>query len=119
MGAAFYYEQSRPEVRPFVPADCRRVLEIGCSEGGFMAGLKQERSGLYAVGVFLCFTLSQAGMVVHWIKCKGPSWLAKALVNSLGSLVTAVVTGVLLFSKFKSGAWLIVVLVPILVALFL
>jgi hypothetical protein len=75
--------------------------------------------GLYAVGVFLCFTLSQAGMVVHWIKCKGPSWLTKAFVNSLGSLVTAVVTGVLLFSKFKSGAWLIVVLVPILVTLFL
>ncbi|MFN3303355.1 MAG: class I SAM-dependent methyltransferase [Roseateles sp.] len=51
MVASFYYEQSRPEIRPFVPAGCRRVLEIGCSEGGFMAGLKAERPGLYAVGV--------------------------------------------------------------------
>lgn len=46
-----YYQASRPEVRPFVPADCLRVLEIGCSEGRFMAGLKAERSGIYAVGV--------------------------------------------------------------------
>lgn len=51
MGASVYYTQSRPEVRPFVPVDCLRVLEIGCSEGGFMAGLKAERAGIYAVGV--------------------------------------------------------------------
>lgn len=51
MTASVYYEQSRPEVRPFVPAGCLRLLEIGCSEGRFMAGLKAERAGLYAVGV--------------------------------------------------------------------
>lgn len=48
---AVYYGNTRPEVRPFIPADCKRILEIGCAEGGFMAGLKQERAGLYAVGV--------------------------------------------------------------------
>lgn len=74
---------------------------------------------LYAVGVFTSFTLSQAGMVVHWWKEKGKGWLGKALVNGFGSLVTAVVSAVLLFSKFTQGAWLVVVAVPLVVGLFL
>ena len=74
---------------------------------------------LYAVGVFLSFTLSQAGMVVHWWKRRGHNWAAKALVNGFGCLVTAVVTGVLLFSKLLHGAWLVVVAIPLLVSLFL
>lgn len=51
MGTPRYYQQSRPEVRPFIPSGCRRILEIGCSEGRFMAALKQERQGVYAVGI--------------------------------------------------------------------
>jgi hypothetical protein len=45
---------------------------------------------LYAVGVFISFTLSQAGMVVHWLKEKGQGWLGKALVNGFGAAITAV-----------------------------
>jgi amino acid transporter len=74
---------------------------------------------LYAVGVFLSFTLSQAGMVVHWWKERGFGWRVKALINGFGSLVTLVVTGVLLFSKFTHGAWLVVVTIPLMVMLFL
>ncbi|WP_094554210.1 APC family permease [Synechococcus sp. 1G10] len=74
---------------------------------------------LYAVGVFTSFTLSQAGMVMHWWKERGAGWLGKALINALGCLVTAVVCGVLLYSKFSHGAWVIVVAVPLLVALLL
>ena len=74
---------------------------------------------LYAVGVFLSFTLSQAGMVVHWWKEQSQGWLGKALINGFGSVVTAVVTGVLLYSKFLLGAWLVVVAIPLLVTLFL
>ena len=74
---------------------------------------------LYAVGVFLSFTLSQAGMVVHWWKEHGSGWAPKALVNGFGSLVTAVVTVVLLFSKFTQGAWVVVLAIPLLVSLFL
>lgn len=74
---------------------------------------------LYAVGVFLSFTLSQSGMVVHWWKDKGRGWLGKALINGLGALITTVVTGVLLFSKFTQGAWLVVVAIPLLVAVYL
>ncbi|MCX5931195.1 MAG: APC family permease [Cyanobacteria bacterium] len=74
---------------------------------------------LYAVGVFTSFTLSQAGMVMHWWKEQRAGWLGKALINALGCLVTAVVCAVLLFSKFSHGAWLIVVAVPLLVAFLL
>lgn len=54
MATPTYYQQSRPEVRPFIPAGCFRLLEIGCSEGRFMAGLKAERAGTYAVGIEPC-----------------------------------------------------------------
>jgi amino acid transporter len=74
---------------------------------------------LYAVGVFLSFTLSQAGMVVHWWKDKGQGWLGKALVNGLGAGITALVGMVLLFSKFTQGAWLVVLSIPILIALYM
>jgi amino acid transporter len=74
---------------------------------------------LYAVGVFTSFTLSQAGMVAHWWKERQKGWLGKALVNGFGSLVTGVVCAVLLYSKFRLGAWVIVVAVPLLVTLLL
>ena len=74
---------------------------------------------LYAVGVFLSFTLSQAGMVVHWWKQRSGGWLGKAAINGFGAVVTAVVTAVLLYSKFVQGAWLVVLAIPVLVSLYL
>lgn len=74
---------------------------------------------LYAVGVFLSFTLSQAGMVVHWWKQQESGWWGKAAVNGFGSVVTAMVTAVLLYSKFIQGAWLVVLAIPVIVSLFL
>ena len=74
---------------------------------------------LYAVGVFISFTLSQAGMVVHWWKGKGQGWLGKALVNGVGAAITAVVSLVLLYSKFTYGAWLVLLAIPLLITLFL
>ncbi|MEB3362560.1 MAG: APC family permease [Synechococcaceae cyanobacterium] len=74
---------------------------------------------LYAVGVFISFTLSQAGMVMHWWRLRGPRWHGKAVVNGVGCSITGVVGVVLLFSKFTQGAWLVVVTIPILVSLFL
>ena len=74
---------------------------------------------LYAVGVFISFTLSQAGMVVHWWRQQGRGWLGKAVVNGVGATITAVVGGVLLYSKFTYGAWLVLVAIPLLIALFL
>src|SRR5712691_2477919 len=73
---------------------------------------------LYAVGVFLAFTLSQAGMVYHWYKTQERGWLLKAAINGFGAVATGVVLCVEVDSKFTHGAWIIVLLVPALVLLF-
>lgn len=70
---------------------------------------------LYAVGVFLSFTLSQAGMVRHWYKEEHPAPHHIAL-NGLGALATGIVTLVIAISKFTLGAWVVIVLVPMIVA---
>ncbi len=74
---------------------------------------------LYAVGVFTSFTLSQAGMVVHWYKEKGSGWQASALMNGLGAIATLAVWAIIISTKFQRGAWLIIVTVPVLVSLFM
>lgn len=72
---------------------------------------------LYAIGVFTSFTLSQAGMSIRHIKLKEDGWKLGLFVNGLGAVTTAVVTVVIGFEKFLHGAWFIIVLVPIMVAL--
>jgi len=74
---------------------------------------------LYVVGVFTAFTLSQAGMVRYWLRTKDPNWHYRATVNGVGAATTAVVTAVVIWSKFGEGAWLVIVAVPCLVLLFL
>lgn len=67
---------------------------------------------LFAVGVFLAFTLSQAGMVVHWRKERGPGWRWKALANALGAMITALTFLIVAVGKFVEGAWFVLVLIP-------
>jgi amino acid transporter len=76
---------------------------------------------LYAVGVFLSFTLSQAGMVMHWWRLRGQQsrWLRSMLINGLGAFTTLLVAAVITFSKFIYGAWIVVLLIPLLVLMFL
>ena len=69
---------------------------------------------LYSVGVFLSFTLSQAGMVVHHIKYRDDHWKKMLSVNLLGALATCIVLGVVTVTKFHDGAWIILVLIPLL-----
>jgi amino acid transporter len=70
---------------------------------------------LFAVGVFLAFTLSQAGMVVHWWKQRGPGWQLKAIINGLGAVTTTVTLLVVAVSKFLDGAWIVILLMPLIV----
>jgi amino acid transporter len=74
---------------------------------------------LFAIGVFLCFTLSQAGMVQHWLRTRSRGWRPKLFINGLGAVTTAVVTVIVVVSKFTEGAWLVVLIVPLLVLMFL
>jgi amino acid transporter len=73
---------------------------------------------LYMIGVFVSFTLSQAGMVLHWKRVGGPGWRASALVNGIGALVTGVVLLVVAVTKTLEGAWIILLLIPANVAFF-
>lgn len=73
---------------------------------------------LYAVGVFLSFTLSQAGMVKRWLIKKGPHWRKKLAVNSIGAVTTAAATVIIASTKFIHGAWIVVVLIPLLIMMF-
>ena len=67
---------------------------------------------LYAIGVFVCFTLSQAGMVVHWQKTREPGWQRRAWLNGVGAVATAAVAIVQVATKFTSGAWIVVLIIP-------
>ncbi|HVJ49648.1 APC family permease [Desulfitobacterium sp.] len=73
---------------------------------------------LYAIGVFLSFTLSQGGMVMRWIRQKHAGWHAHVLINGIGMVVTGIVLIVIAVTKFTSGAWMVIALIPLLVLLF-
>ncbi|MHB0924167.1 MAG: APC family permease [Bellilinea sp.] len=74
---------------------------------------------LFAVGAFTAFTLSQAGMVVHWFRSKEKDWQFKAFINGLGAMVTGITLMVIGISKFMGGAWISVIVIPATVYLFL
>ncbi|RSS40817.1 APC family permease [Streptomyces sp. WAC08241] len=73
---------------------------------------------LFAIGVFVGFTIAQTGMVLHWRRERGTRWAAKALLNGLGAVLTGVSAIVVTITKFHDGAWLILVALPLLVLLF-
>jgi amino acid transporter len=72
---------------------------------------------LYAIGVFLCFTVSQYGMVRRWFRTREPGWRWKAALNGVGAAATALVTIVQVVTKFTHGAWIVVIIVPLIVIL--
>jgi hypothetical protein len=69
--------------------------------------------------VFIGFTLSQTGLVVHWHKTRPPGWRRRALINGVGACITAIATVVFLISKFTEGAWVVVIAIPAFIFLFL
>jgi len=73
---------------------------------------------LYMIGVFVSFTLSQAGMVIHWRRLQEPGWRSSAVINGFGAVVTGVVLAIVAMTKAAEGAWIIIVMIPVLVAIF-
>jgi amino acid transporter len=84
-------------------------------------GNTQALVPLFAVGVFIGFTLSQTGMVRHWHlqRSSGRSWIYRAVINGVGAVLTFVVTIIELVSKFLAGAWLVAIVIPLLVLMFM
>jgi amino acid transporter len=73
---------------------------------------------LYMIGVFVSFTLSQAGMVIHWRTLRESGWRTSAVINGFGAIVTGVVLLIVAATKAAEGAWVIIVMIPVLVAIF-
>lgn len=74
---------------------------------------------LYALGVFLAFTLSQAGMVARWRRLKGKNWQIKALINGIGASATGIVLVIFAVTKFMDGAWIVIIWIPLFISFFL
>jgi Amino acid permease len=73
---------------------------------------------LYMIGVFVSFTLSQAGMVIHWRRLREPGWRSSAVINGFGAIVTGIVLVIVAITKATEGAWIILVMIPVLVGIF-
>jgi amino acid transporter len=74
---------------------------------------------LYAIGVFTAFTLSQTGMVRHWLATREPGWRRSAIINGCGATATGIVAVVFAIAKFALGAWIVLIIVPLLVGIML
>ena len=70
---------------------------------------------MYAVGVFIDFTISQSGMVRHWLRTKDQGWRYRLTINAIGAVLTGVIAIVVTSVKFTSGAWFVIVLIPMLI----
>jgi len=95
------------------------ILSLAAGFLVLLFGAKEDHLlPLYAVGVFLGFTISQTGMVLRWLRLKGKAWQLKALINGLGAVTTLVVMLVIAVTRFTHGAWVVLVLIPLMVLTF-
>lgn len=78
-------------------------------------GVTDRLIPLYAIGAFLAFTLSQAGMVMHWRRNQNPGWRSRMVINGIGAVATAITVLVVLTAKFIEGAWVTALLIPLLI----
>jgi amino acid transporter len=81
-------------------------------------GITESLLPLYMIGVFISFTLSQTGMVLHWRKTREPGWKMSALVNGFGALTTGIVLIIVAVTKTLEGAWVVLLLIPVIVTIF-
>ena len=104
----------------------RLVFSNGIMILGFFAclllvvfkGDTHELIPLYAIGVFVSFTLSQAGMVHRWVVKKGLHWRKKLIVNGIGAVTTGIATAIIASTKFLQGAWIVFLLIALLILMF-
>jgi amino acid transporter len=99
----------------------RGIITLGVLAGVMFVSFNAETTRmipLYAVGVFTAFTLSQGGMVVRWLRLKEPGWRMGLAINIIGVITTGLVAVVVGFTNFTRGAWVVLVLIPLLIMLF-
>jgi amino acid transporter len=97
------------------------ILTLALLAGALLVavgGSTQSLIPLFAIGVFIGFTLAQGGLVVHWWRQRPSKWKQRAALNTLGAFATGVSTVIFLVAKFTSGAWVVVLAIPAFVVLF-
>ena len=97
------------------------VILLGLFAGLLIVAFRGDTHALiplYAVGVFLSFTLSQAGMVKHWLLKRGRHWRKRLMINGLGAVTTGLATLVIAGTKFMHGAWIVIGLLPLIIVWF-
>jgi amino acid transporter len=112
--------------RQFSSRGDRLVFSNGILALGVFAALlivvfdarEQAMLPLYAIGVFISFTLSQGGMVRHWLRTREPGWERSVVINATGAALTTLVFMVIIVTRFERGAWAVLVTIPLLVLLF-
>ena len=96
------------------------IVLLGILSTGLILYFRADTTSLiplYAVGVFLSFTLSQSGMVVHWLRSRESGWKRSMVINGIGAFGTAIVVLVAASTKFTHGAWMVLVAIPVLIML--
>ena len=96
------------------------IIALAVIAALLLIAFKASVSGLiplYTIGVFIAFTLSQAGLVRHWARQREHGWRLRAAVNALGAIVTGVVAVVVASTKFALGAWMVLAILPVIVFL--
>jgi amino acid transporter len=109
--------------RQFTMKGKRLSLSIGIITLSFVAcilvvifgGITHNLIPLYSVGVFLSFTLAQSGMVNHWRSVRDKGWKKRSIINGFGAVITTITTLIIAYEKFSDGAWIVVIVIPILV----
>lgn len=98
------------------------IIALGAIAALLVVIFAAEVSGLihlYAIGVFLAFTMSDSGMVVHWWKTRGPGWKKSIIINGVDAVVTSSILLIVSVTKFALGGWVVVVLIPMITSFFL
>jgi amino acid transporter len=96
------------------------IVALALMSAGVLAafhGSVTELVPLYTIGVFVAFTLSQSGLVRRWWRLRNPGWRVSMFINTFGTIVTGTVLLVVAYTKFFYGAWMVLVVMPVLVAL--
>jgi amino acid transporter len=110
----FYLRSERPVYRYGIV-----VLALLAAALLLAVGAKTEALiPLFTIGVFVGFTISQIGLVLHWRQERGPRWRLRAILNGTGAVMTAAAVLIFLWSKFLEGAWVVVLAIPLQVLLF-
>ncbi len=99
----------------------RGIIVLAVLSGLLLIGVNGNTNTLipmFAIGVFTGFTLAQGGMVVHWRRTRPRGWRRRATLNGIGAVMTALATLIFITTKFVEGAWIVVIVVPLLIVMF-